>query len=65
MKSVVKIVTNKPSTAPKATEYAQIDDQGRIPYGKTAEAKIPSKMSRKTARGMGAAIKGGSYLACE
>ena len=33
MKSVVKIVTNKPGAAPKAVEYAQIDNQGRIPYG--------------------------------
>ena len=28
------------------------------------EAKIPIKMTRGTARGMGAAIKGGSYLEC-
>lgn len=36
MKSVVKIVTNTPEKAPAPKTYAQIDDQGRIPYGKTA-----------------------------
>jgi hypothetical protein len=64
MKSVVKIVTNKPGAAPKAVEYAQIDNQGRIPYGKTADVKVPVSMSRATARGMGAAVKGGGYNSC-
>jgi len=64
MKSVVKIVTNKPGATQKATEYAQIDKQGRIPYGKTADVKVPMSMSRATARGMGAAIKGGGYNSC-
>jgi hypothetical protein len=64
MKSVVKIVTNKPGAAPKAAEYAQIDNQGRIPYGKTADVKVPTSMSRMTVRGMGAAIKGGGYNGC-
>lgn len=65
MKSKVSIVTNTPKAAPKATPYADIKGQGRIPYGKTADVKIPSGMSRKTVRGMGAATKGGSYIACE
>lgn len=59
--SVVKIVTNKPGPGPKPTEYAQIDKQGRIPYGKTADVKVPTSMSRATVRGMGAAVKGGGY----
>ena len=37
MKRSVKIVTNTPKAAPKATEYADIQGQGRIPYGKTAD----------------------------
>jgi hypothetical protein len=61
---VVKIVTNKPGPGPKPTEYAQIDKQGRIPYGKTAEVKVPMTMGRATARGMGAAVKGGGYNSC-
>ena len=65
MKSVVKIVTNTPGAAQKADTCADIKGQGRIPYGETADVKIPSGMSRKTVRGMGAATKGGSYIACE
>jgi hypothetical protein len=64
MKSAVKIVTNKPGAAPKAVEYADIKGQGRIPYGKTAEVKVPMSMGRATARGMGAAVKGGGYNSC-
>ena len=50
--------------SPKAVPYAQIDKQGRIPYGKTAEAKIPMSLKRGTSRGMGAATKGGGYWEC-
>tara|TARA_R100000988_G_scaffold87365_1_gene50329 strand:- start:1685 stop:1858 length:174 start_codon:yes stop_codon:yes gene_type:complete len=46
----VKIVTNTPGPAPKAT----------MTKG-AKEVKIPTKMSTMTARGMGAATKGGSY----
>jgi hypothetical protein len=63
--SVVKIVTNTPGPAPKAVEYADIQGQGRIPYGKTADVKVPTGMGRDTARGMGAAVKGGSYISCK
>ena len=63
--SRVKIVTNIPETPKKAVEFAQIDDQGRIPYGKTAEVKVPTTMKKMTVRGMGAAVKGGSYIGCE
>ena len=60
----VSVNGSPPPSSPKAVPYAQIDDQGRIPYGKTAEAKIPMKMTRGTVRGMGAATKGGGYLEC-
>ena len=50
--------------SPKAVPYADIKDQGRIPYGKTAEAKIPMKMTRGKVRGMGAATKGGGDWEC-
>jgi hypothetical protein len=62
MARTVKIVTNTPKAAPKAVEYADIKGQGRIPYGKTADVKIPTTLKRMKARGTGAAIKGTSYL---
>ena len=40
MTGAVKIVTNKPGSAQKAVEYADIKGQGRIPYGKTADAPM-------------------------
>ena len=33
----VKFRGSAPGPAPKAVPYAQIDKQGRIPYGKTAD----------------------------
>ena len=45
MARTVKIVTNTPKAAPKAVEYADIKGQGRIPYGKTADVKIPTTLS--------------------
>jgi hypothetical protein len=62
--AAVKIVTNKPGAAPKAVEYADIKGQGRIPYGKSQDVKVPTSMKKATARGMGAAKRGGSYLSC-
>ena len=50
--------------APKAVPYADIKDQGRIPYGKTAPVKQDHSYPRLTARGMGAAKRGGKYTAC-
>ena len=64
MMSKVKIVTNKPGAAPKATEYADIEGQGKIPYGKTVEAPTGDDRKVMTARGMGAAKRGGSYKGC-
>lgn len=49
--SVVKIVTNKPGAAPKPEET-----------GKIKEVAIPQKLTKMTARGMGAATKGGGYM---
>lgn len=63
--SKVKIVINTPGAAPKAVEYADIKGQGRIPYGKTADAPMAGDtMKVATARGMGAAKRGGKYLSC-
>tara|TARA_R110000744_G_scaffold9982_3_gene31503 strand:- start:4379 stop:4600 length:222 start_codon:yes stop_codon:yes gene_type:complete len=73
MKGKVKYRGSAPSPAPKAVGYAQIDKQGRIPYGKTASVSVPktalnyngvSLASKETARGMGAAKRGGSYIGC-
>ena len=65
MKSVVKIVTNKPGAAPKAAEYAQIDNQGRIPYATMKEEKTPNtakaKITKGKRRGMGAALRGAEF----
>jgi|TARA_R110002153_G_scaffold9221_4_gene38450 hypothetical protein len=69
----VKVNGSAPGPAPKAVSYAQIDKQGRIPYGKTADVAIPKAVvdysgampyRRGTARGMGAATKGGGYSEC-
>ena len=54
-----------PTKAPKAVEYADIKGQGRIPYGKTAPVIVPKSMGPATARGMGAAKRGGSYIGCK
>jgi hypothetical protein len=69
----VKVNGSAPGPAPKAVPYADIKGQGRIPYGKTADVKVPAavvdysgamKMRRGVARGMGAAKKGGGYWEC-
>ena len=49
---------------PKAVPYADIKGQGRIPYGKTAPVKQEHSYPRLEARGMGAAKRGGKYIAC-
>ncbi len=72
MKGKVKVNGSAPKAPPKPVEYAQIDKQGRIPYGKTAAAPYSDKRieegkgpgSKLTARGMGAAKRGGSYIGC-
>ena len=52
--SVVKIVTNTPGKAPKAVKTEGLK-----------EVKVPQGMVPMTARGMGAAKKGGSYMGCK
>lgn len=71
---MAKVKVNGAPAGPsaKAVPYAQIDKQGRIPYGKTADVKMyvtnsyepHSGMKRGTVRGMGAATKGGGYWEC-
>ena len=52
--SAVKIVINTPKDAPKAEQAGGIK-----------EVKVPTEMGRMTARGMGAAKKGGSFIGCK
>jgi len=53
MKSKVKYMGSALSNPPKAVEYADINGQGRIPYGKTADAPMaddtPKRMSMRGA----------------
>ena len=61
----VKIVTNTPGAAPKAVNYAEIKGQGKIPYAGAGELpEAPMDVPGGTARGMGAAKRGGSYKGC-
>jgi len=61
----VKVNGSVPKDPPKAVEYADIAGQGRVPYGKTADAPMASNKPRKMKmRGAGAAIKGTSYMGC-
>jgi len=62
MARTVKIVTNTPTNSPAAVPYADIKGQGRIPYGTAKDVAVPEKMKKMTARGMGAAVKGGGYM---
>tara|TARA_R100000908_G_C3747960_1_gene142980 strand:- start:1276 stop:1476 length:201 start_codon:yes stop_codon:yes gene_type:complete len=59
----IKVQGAPAGPSPKAQPFADIEGQGKIPYGKTADVKVPTKTSRLTARGMGAAKRGGSYIA--
>ena len=65
MQGRVKYMGAKPSDAPKPTDMAVIDGQGKIPYRKTEEMKTPNASkamsSSGTSRGMGAALRGGRY----
>ncbi len=61
----VRVNGSAPKDAPKAVPYADIQGQGRIPYGKTAEAPMLGNTRKvMTVRGAGAAIKGKSYISC-
>ena len=60
----VKVNGSAPGKTPEAVGYADIKDQGRIPYGKSAPAPMAntSKPTKMTVRGAGAAIRGKSYI---
>jgi len=61
----VKIVTNTPGAAQKAVNFADIKGQGKIPYkGGETMAEAPMEAPGGTARGMGAAKRGGTYKGC-
>jgi len=61
----VKVNGSAPSNPPKAVGYAEIKDQGRIPYGKTAPAPVAGGLTdfantphKMKVRGTGAALRG-------
>ena len=60
----VKIVTNTPGAAPKQ-KFADIKDQGRIPYCQMEEIATPNtskaKITTGKKRGMGAALRGSRF----
>tara|TARA_R100000808_G_scaffold9333_3_gene25715 strand:+ start:4124 stop:4318 length:195 start_codon:yes stop_codon:yes gene_type:complete len=62
--SKVEVNGSKPKPAPKPTKFADITGQGRIPYGKAQVISQKHSYPRITARGMGAAKRGGKYTAC-
>ena len=55
-------------SAPKATNYADIKGQGRVPYKKTVSRAGPSigtgKITMGKKRGMGAAQRGNRFKIC-
>ena len=61
----VKIVTNTPGAAPKPQRYADIKDQGKIPYCQTEEIATPNTAKATVTigkkRGMGAALRGSRF----
>ena len=61
----VKIVSGPGADAPKPQNFADIKDQGRIPYCKMTEEKTPNtakaQLSTGKKRGMGAALRGDSF----
>lgn len=65
MQGRVKYMGAKPSDAPKPTDMAVIEGQGKIPYRKTEEMATPNTAkaisTKGTSRGMGAALRGGQY----
>jgi hypothetical protein len=61
----VKVGGSAPSKSPKAVDYADIEGQGRVPYGKTAPAPMSGNSPKKVkTRGTGAAIKGTTHMGC-
>ena len=65
MMRTVKNIINTPGPAPKAVEFAEIKNQGKIPYanhGTETSAPMSDGGKKMVARGMGAAKRGGSYI---
>jgi hypothetical protein len=65
----VKVNGTAPGKAPKATNYADIKDQGRIPYATAKAEKTPNTAKKVlcttgTSRGMGAMLRGGDFHIC-
>ena len=63
--SSVKIMGGPIKEPPKATNYADIKDQGRIPYATLKDEKTPNtakaKVTKGKRRGMGAALRGAEF----
>tara|TARA_Y100001937_G_scaffold102309_1_gene140661 strand:- start:800 stop:1003 length:204 start_codon:yes stop_codon:yes gene_type:complete len=63
--SVVKIMGGPIQEPPKPTNYADIRDQGRIPYATLKEEQTPdterAKVTKGKRRGMGAALRGAEF----
>jgi hypothetical protein len=63
--SSVKIMGGPIKAPPKPTAYADIKDQGRIPYATMKEEKTPNtakaKITKGKRRGMGAALRGAEF----
>ena len=66
--SRVKIMGAPAGKAPAATNYADIKDQGRIPYAKMVDEKTPNTakatVTKGKSRGMGAMLRGGEFTIC-
>jgi hypothetical protein len=64
----VKHNGSAPGKAPKATNFADIKDQGKIPYAKIVEEKTPDTgkgiSTKGKSRGMGAMLRGGEFRIC-
>jgi hypothetical protein len=64
----VKVNGTAPGKAPAATNYADIKDQGRIPYAQATEEKTPNTekgiVTKGKSRGMGAMLRGGDFTIC-
>jgi hypothetical protein len=64
----VKVNGTAPGKAPKATNYADIKGQGRIPYAKATAEKTPQTatgtITNGKSRGMGAMLRGGDFHIC-
>ena len=64
----VKFNGSAPGKAPKATNYADIKGQGRIPYAMAKAEKTPNTekgiCTTGKSRGMGAMLRGGDFHIC-